>query len=154
VQGLSSELRFRLKLSWTKSRRTRASTRVEWRRWTVRKTPFWGAMFSVCKKRPFYQDRLGTNTLGVGKTEMIEGGFIVCRLHQLDVLCAGAARLDVHRCEKRHFLRCHLYTKCIILPRQARDKQLANMGKVETEWRFSHPMFVPSLSWYIDYDHF
>jgi hypothetical protein len=26
------------------------------------------------------------------------------------------------RCGKRHFLRCHLYIKCIILPRQARDK--------------------------------
>jgi hypothetical protein len=34
---------------------------------------------------------------------------------------------------KRHFLRCHLYIKCIILPRQARDKHRENSKK---EWRF------------------
>jgi hypothetical protein len=33
---------------------------------------------------------------------------------------------------KRHFLR-HLYIKCMILPRQARDKHMENSNK---EWRF------------------
>ena len=31
--------------------------------------------------------------------------------------------------EKRHFLRCHLYIKCIILPRQARDKHRESTQK-------------------------
>jgi hypothetical protein len=30
---------------------------------------------------------------------------------------------------KRHFLRCHLYIKCIILPRQARDKHRESTQK-------------------------
>jgi len=34
-----------------------------------------------------------------------------------------------HRCGKRHFL-SHLYIKCIILPRQARDKHRENSKKV------------------------
>ena len=38
--------------------------------------------------------------------------------------------------KKRHFLRCHLYIKCIILPRQARDKHRENS---KTEWRFLRP---------------
>jgi hypothetical protein len=37
-----------------------------------------------------------------------------------------AARL---RCEKRHFLRCHLYIKCIFLPSQARDKHREKHSK-------------------------
>ena len=35
--------------------------------------------------------------------------------------------------KKRHFLRCHLYRKGIILPRQARDKHREHSKK---EWRF------------------
>ena len=31
--------------------------------------------------------------------------------------------------KKRHFLRCHLYVKCIILPRQARDKHRESTQK-------------------------
>jgi hypothetical protein len=33
-------------------------------------------------------------------------------------------------CEKRHFL-SHLYTKCIVLPRQARDKHRENSKKTD-----------------------
>jgi hypothetical protein len=33
------------------------------------------------------------------------------------------------RCEKRHFLRCHLYIKTIILPRQARDNHRESTQK-------------------------
>ena len=42
-----------------------------------------------------------------------------------------AQRVSI-RCENRHFLR-HLYIKCIILPRQARDKHREISKK---EWRF------------------
>jgi hypothetical protein len=37
------------------------------------------------------------------------------------------------RCEKRHFLRCHLYRKTNILPRQARDK---HRGSTQTRVAF------------------
>jgi len=42
---------------------------------------------------------------------------------------ARAAFAAFDRCEKRHFLRCHLYIKVIFLPRQARDKHRENSKK-------------------------
>jgi hypothetical protein len=75
--------------------------------------------------RSFYQDRLGTN---IGETQ------------NRDAFCAGRCDppLDywfasdepgLAQVRKRHFL-SHLYIKCIILPRQARDKHRENSKKV------------------------
>jgi hypothetical protein len=71
------------------------------------------------QKRSFHQDRLGTNT---GKR------------HNKDRFLSGGDKISLtnyskaEQARKRHFLR-HLYIKCIILPRQARDKHRENSKK-------------------------
>jgi hypothetical protein len=74
--------------------------------------------FSIKLNWSFYQDMLGTDVTGKNLKESA-----VC-------LCRGGAhgRLSACRCEKRHFLR-HLYTKTIILPRQARDEHRESTPK-------------------------
>jgi ABC-type transport system involved in cytochrome c biogenesis ATPase subunit len=54
------------------------------------------------------------------------------RRAQVVMLDEATASCDMETVGKRHFLR-HLYIKCIILPRQARDKHRENS---QQEWRF------------------
>jgi hypothetical protein len=53
----------------------------------------------------------------------------------------NAAYLDCNQVRKRHFFR-HLYIKCIILPRQARDKHRENSKKVPFLEGVSHSIFL------------
>jgi hypothetical protein len=54
-------------------------------------------------------------------------------------------RLDNNRCGKRHFL-SHLYIKCIILPRQARDKHRENSKKGRFLQVYQHASFWERLA--------
>ena len=56
----------------------------------------------------------------------------------------GAASVAIDRCEKRHFF-SHLYIKCIILPRQARDKHRENSIKC----RFLPPSLSTDISFFL-----
>ena len=86
---------------------------------------------SICAANPDPEHRKGCWALETWSLEARQGQPLVAL--QGDAGLAGQPRVVARRCKKRHFLR-HLYTKCIILPRQARDKYRENSKK---EWRFS-----------------
>jgi hypothetical protein len=66
-------------------------------------------------------------------TQDTEACFVFCKkVRRISIRLSCARPAIQGQVRKRHFLRCHLYIKCIILPRQARDKHRENSKK----WRF------------------
>ena len=63
-------------------------------------------------------------------TQEKEACFVFCKkVGRISIRLSCARPAIQGQVRKRHFLRCHLYIKCIILPRQARDKHRDNSKK-------------------------